>query len=379
MVVTAGRRPADAVLRFVRLRRGGGGRSACCRLADRSCACRRGSRCRCARCSGCRGCSRGRRARLLAELLRAALADCLGRRAARFVFLLLEDSPIGIACPSVLTVTCITRPFCWSDRAMLPLSSRMSCRSSFHASGCADDLNLKVQLFRPSASRSRSTEGLTRLMVGITMSCVSSGSIFTWKSICSSVAKYRCFAQSGFAIVMLRAAKVGHSTHARQPVSPAARCQRTVRSPLIVNGRPIAALTLSSISGRARFQSNVKMNSAIAASRMISTATSHATTLPITLAIVLPDAFDRAMAEVFEVHGPAPRGPGRQQDSNRRTANRPGCLGGQARNLLARRVLYRRRRAEWRAAWRQGPHSGRDIAWTLVSAAPSSSVARRSE
>ncbi len=77
------------------------------------------------------------------------------------------------------------------------------------------------------------------------MSCASSGSTLTWKSISSSVAKCFCFVQSGFAIVMLAAENRGHGTQPRQPVSPTGCRQPTFRSPSIANGRPIASLTLS--------------------------------------------------------------------------------------------------------------------------------------
>src|ERR1700712_3816917 len=116
---------------------------------------------------------------------------------------------------------------------MLPLFSAMSCNCRFHVDGSVDCFNLSVQLLRLSFRRSRSTDGFTRLIDGITILRASSGRISTWKSISSSVAKYFCFVQSGLATVIFSAEKRGHGTHPRQPVSFGGRCQPTFRSPVI--------------------------------------------------------------------------------------------------------------------------------------------------
>src|SRR5258708_5695862 len=109
-------------------------------------------------------------------------------------------SPIGIGCPSVSTTPCTSAFFCWSEYAKLPFAKAISCNSSFHSEGCADEANLNVQLLRPSMSRSKSTDGFTRLIAGITMSCATSGSPLTLKSISSRVPKSFSFVQSAVPI-----------------------------------------------------------------------------------------------------------------------------------------------------------------------------------
>ncbi len=65
------------------------------------------------------------------------------------------------------------------------------------------------------------------------MSRATSGSTATWKSTSSRVAKYCCFAQSGFAMVIFCAEKRGQGTQRFQPVSPGERSQPTFRSPVM--------------------------------------------------------------------------------------------------------------------------------------------------
>lgn len=156
----------------------------------------------------------------------------------------------------------------------------MSCRSSVHVRGLAADFSLNVQFSRPSFRRSRSTDGLTSSIDGMTMRRSSSGSAATSKPMASSVAKSFARAQSGFAITMLRAVNLGHGTHARHPCSNGGRCQSTRRSPLIENCRPMASDTLSSIHGRARFQSNVWTKTASAPTTTATVTMSAATILP---------------------------------------------------------------------------------------------------
>ncbi len=157
------------------------------------------------------------------ELVRALLADHLRRRAARCRFLLLHH----VADRNRLAERVDRRP------AYRPSSADRTrrycpCRTQYRADPASTrtvppmTCNLKVQLLRPSSSRSRSTEGFTRLMAGITMSCASSGSTSTSKSISSSVAKCGCLVQSGFAIVMLAAEKRGQGTQ-RAPAGLAHR------------------------------------------------------------------------------------------------------------------------------------------------------------
>src|ERR1700722_20073404 len=44
-------------------------------------------------------------------------------------------SPIGTNWPSVLTVTCMSAFVIWSEYAIVPRSSAMSCKCRFHADG----------------------------------------------------------------------------------------------------------------------------------------------------------------------------------------------------------------------------------------------------
>ena len=85
---------------------------------------------------------------------------------------------------------------------------------------------------------------------------LSSGSGDRLNSPRLSVAKAGALAQGALPTEISCALTCGHGTQPRHPPSSGSRAQRTLRSPLMAKGRPMAALTRSLIIGLARFQSN---------------------------------------------------------------------------------------------------------------------------
>lgn len=191
-----------------------------------------------------------------------------------------STSPSGIGCPSVSIATVRSAFVIASRYVTVPFAKPKLSSRTFHGDGCDDCLNWKVHVLRPSARRSRSTAGFTTSIDGMTISCASSGRIARSKCAASSVTNLGVFAQSGLPISSCVAEKLGQGTQARQPVSPSGRRQPTLRSPLIANGRPSAALTCSLTHGFARFQSNVKRKTPAAAMSTATIPTIHAADLP---------------------------------------------------------------------------------------------------
>ena len=103
------------------------------------------------------------------------------------------------------------------------------------------------------------------------MRCASNASGDRLKRICCNVANCGCFAHAGLAMRIALAVKRGHGSQRDKPLASGLRCQCTERSPSMTNARPIASLTLASIQGLARFQSNNARNRYATSSKATST------------------------------------------------------------------------------------------------------------
>ena len=171
--------------------------------------------------------------------------------------------------------------------------------SSTHGEGSPVSGRVKTQFARPSARRSRSAAGSVNWMRRITTRWASSGSGDRLNSPRLRVANSGTLAHSVLATLMSLATMCGHGTHARQPLSSDSRDHVTVRSPLMANGRPMAALTRSLIIGRARFQSKVATSTTSTATR-----TTRLPTIPTAIFVLRVIVIILAVAAGAPMHRP---------------------------------------------------------------------------
>ncbi|MDT4831531.1 hypothetical protein FQZ97_650450 [compost metagenome] len=130
-----------------------------------------------------------------------------------------------------------------------------------------------------------------------------------------SVANWGALAQGALPTEISLAMTRGQGTQARQPSSSGCRDHSTLRSPLMANGRPIAALTRSLSMGLARFQSKVAIPTASTATR---------STAPPTIPIAI--FLERVMVMILAIAAGVPRPAIATLKGYRGTPCRPGTM-----------------------------------------------------
>ncbi|MNQ70895.1 hypothetical protein D3C85_855480 [compost metagenome] len=187
----------------------------------------------------------------------------------------------------------------------------------------------KVQLLRPSARRLTLARGPPSSMRGMLNCCQSNGSGATRNSTRCRLTKSPPLAHSGLPRCNSSATKWGQGTNARQPPSPASRCQITCRSPSMAKGRPSSADTRSFSAGLMRFQSKVATSTNKAASSSASASTvlarmrrprvMHFSPFPTTAsarAVCCPFPIDPEKPRDTQIRRRATRGRGRKRTGN---------------------------------------------------------------